>query len=276
MDEPGKQTRSVRSVKADRISTVDAAMPPDTEQICVVEEVPVTIDVENVEHYTVLCTPTDVEAMVLGFLYTEGLLDSLSDVSVIKPCDDDPFTIRVRLAGKVPRIGDSGRNLLIASSCGACGVEELGKRIAALPAAGDTLTLDARVLKTVHEEMRRRQELFDACGGTHAAALFDGSGNIVSVAEDAGRHNALDKAIGKCLQNGITTAGLAVALTSRLSLEMASKCARAGVELVAAVSAPTSLAIEVAERCNMTLCAFVRRDRATVFCHSGRITGESS
>jgi FdhD protein len=101
--------------------------------------------------------------------------------------------------------------------------------------------------------------------------LFDTDGKIVSSAEDSGRHNALDKAIGKRLLDGHPTAGLGVALTSRLSLEMVGKCARSGIELIAAVSAPTSLAIDVAQQCNITLCAFVRDTRATVFTQSGRV-----
>ncbi len=271
MDEPENQSRSLKYVRADRISTDDVNQPVESEQVCVVEEIPITIDVERVESYTDLCTPTDNEAMALGFLFTEGLIDTHAEVSSIKPCEDDPYTIRVRLTGDVPHIGDAGRNLLISPSCGACGTEDLEERIAALPVAGNSLTINSRLLKTVYSAMHERQELFDACGGTHAAVLFDGSGQIVACAEDAGRHNALDKAIGKCLQAGTQTPGLGVALTSRLSLEMAGKCAKAGVELVAAVSAPTSLAIEVAKRCNITLCAFVRNDRATVFCHPGRI-----
>jgi FdhD protein len=101
--------------------------------------------------------------------------------------------------------------------------------------------------------------------------VFDNAGKIVACAEDIGRHNALDKAIGKCLLNDIQTAGRGAALTSRLSLEMVSRCARAGIELITAVSAPTSMAIDVARKCNITLCAFVRETRATVFTHPERV-----
>jgi FdhD protein len=106
--------------------------------------------------------------------------------------------------------------------------------------------------------------------------VFDESGKIVSSAEDTGRHTALDKAIGRCLLTGIPTTGRGVALTSRLSLEMVAKCARAGVELITAVSAPTSMAIDVARSCNITLCAFVRETRATVFTHAARVVHTQS
>jgi FdhD protein len=272
MDETEKNENPVTSVRADRISTSDAGQSPIEEQVCVVREVPVRIDVEGVETYTILCTPADKLAMALGFLFSEGVVDTLDEVKVLKQCDDDPDTIRVRLTGDVPRIDDKGRNLLIVSSCGACGAEDFEKRIDALPLVGDTFKVENSDLSAVNVALRQRQSLFDACGGTHAAALFDAAGAIVSIAEDTGRHNALDKAVGKCLLAGIQTAGLGAALSGRVSLEMVSKCVRAGIELITAVSAPTSLAVEVADRCNITLCAFVRESRATVFTHPHRVS----
>ena len=271
MVEPDKHPETVRYVRADRISTGDAAERTKEENVCVVEEVPVTIDVEGVETYTLLCTPTDKRALAVGFLFTEGVIERMADIKVLKECDDDPDTIRVRLTGRVPRIEDAGRNLLIVSSCGVCGSENLKERIDALPSVGDTLRIEAELLRSIYGALRKQQSLFESCGGTHAAAVFDESGKIISCAEDTGRHSALDKAIGKCVLARIQTVGRGVALTSRLSLEMVSKCARAGVELITAVSAPTSMAIDVARNCNITLCAFVRETRATVFTHPARI-----
>lgn len=264
---------AVKYVRADRISTGDTPKQTEPEEVCVVEETAILIDVEGFESYTVLCTPTDIHAMAVGFLFTEGVIERISDIKVIKDCDDDPNTVRVRLAGESAgaRLDDPGRNLLIVSSCGACGSENLRERIAALPKVGETFAIDAAQLRSVYAALGERQRLFEACGGTHAAAVFDRSGTIIAAAEDAGRHNALDKAIGKCLLTGAEINGRGVALTSRLSLEMVGKCARSGIELVAAVSAPTSMAIDVAKNCNITLCAFVRETRATVFTHPHRI-----
>jgi FdhD protein len=253
------------------MSTERAGGATAEEEVCVIAEAALRIDVEGVETYTLLCTPTDRQALAVGFLFSEGVIDSAADLKLIKDCDDDPLTIRVRLAGQVPRLGEPGRNLLIVSSCGACGSEDLARQVASLPRAGDTLRIDATVPRTVSLALGERQQLFAKCGAAHAAAIFDETGRIVSFAEDVGRHNALDKAIGLCLLSGESLAGRAVAVTSRLSLEMVGKCARAGIELVAAVSAPTSLAIDVARQCNITLCAFVRETRATVFTHPARI-----
>jgi FdhD protein len=271
MADGGRRSEAVESVRAARISTQDAAARPEPEDVVVAVEAPLLIDVAGVDTYAILCTPTDRRALVVGFLLSEGIVDHADEIEVLKPCDDDPDTFRVRLAGQIPRVDDAGRNLLIVSSCGACGSESLRERIRALPRVADTLRIESSLLRSVYDALRERQVLFTASGGTHAAALFDSRGAILGAAEDTGRHNALDKAIGKCALAGLETAGRAVALTSRLSLEMVGKCARAGIEVIAAVSAPTTLAIDVAERCDVTLCAYVRETRATVFTHARRI-----
>jgi FdhD protein len=264
MDERNKPLEAVIYVRAARISTAEAANPPADEDVCVIEEAAVTIDVDGVETYTLLCTPIEKLALAAGFLFTEGVIDSLADVEILRECKDDPNTIRVRLRDRVPRLDDAGRNLLIVTSCGACGSEALKERIDALPTTSDTL-------RSVHTTLSEKQSLFEASGGTHAAAVFDEGGTIITSAEDAGRHSALDKAIGMCLMADIPTQGMGVALTSRLSLDIVSKCARAGIEMITAVSAPTSMAIDVARACGITLCAFVRDTRATVFTHPGRV-----
>jgi FdhD protein len=275
MNEPEKPSGAVTYVQAHRISTGGGTGGRQKERIGVALETPVTIDVEGVGTYTVLCTPSDERAMALGFLFSEGLIDGLADVGVLRECGVDPDTIRVRLTGEPPREGEHGRNLLIASSCGACGSEELRARFDALPPVGDAFRIEGGKLPSVYDSLRKKQTLFDACGCTHAAGIFDAEANILSCAEDIGRHNALDKAIGKCLLEGIPTAGRGAALSGRVTLEMITKCVRAGIELITAVSAPTALAIDVASRCNVTLCAFVRENRATVFTHPGRVVMES-
>jgi FdhD protein len=271
MDERRENFEAVRHVRADRISTGEAGNSSEQENVCVVQESPLAIEVEGMGTYTLLCTPVDKRALAVGFLSGEGIIDSIKDIKMLEECEDDPATIRVRLADSGPRTKDSGRNLLIVSSCGACGSEDLEKRIEALPRVADSLRIEAGLLPSVYAELREKQSLFKACGGTHAAAVFDEKGKILSFAEDTGRHNALDKAIGISMLTGIRTAGRGAALTSRLSLEMVSRCARAGIELITAVSAPTSMAIDVAKKCNITLCAFVRETRATVFTHPARV-----
>ena len=263
---------AIRKTPAQRICTAQAGAEPVEDTVSVVLEAAVTIDVQGVESYTLLCTPDDNLALATGFLHSEGIVDSLDEVASLEPCRDDPETIvRVRLKDPIPRIDDAGRNLLIVSSCGLCGVEGLDARLEALPTVGDSLRVDCQVLREAGERLRKCQTLFDACGGTHAAGIFDADGKLVAHAEDTGRHNALDKAIGRCIRSGRTPAGCGVVLSGRVSLEMVAKSVRAGIELISAISAPTSLAVELADRCGLTLCAFVRETRATVFSHARRV-----
>jgi FdhD protein len=263
--------KGTRQVQAHRLSTDRGSGCPVAESVCVVVEAALTIDVQGVDSYTLLCTPGDTLPMVYGFLFSEGVIDSTAEVSSCKPCKDDPSIIRVKLTTDVPRIGDPGRNLLIVSSCGACGHEDLQTKLDAMPPVDDTLRIHGSLLQAPSRAVQEKQVLFEACGGTHAAGIFTSEGKILACAEDTGRHNALDKAIGRCLLDGVSTAGCGAVLSGRISLEMVGKCARAGIELITAISAPTSLALDVAERCNITLCAFVRQNRATVFTHPRRV-----
>jgi FdhD protein len=265
--------KAIRHQRARRISTADAETRSSEESVGVVLEAPLTIDIGGGSSYTVLCTPAEEGALALGFLRTEGIIDTKDDVDMVAPCPNRPNVLRVKLKPNRRPSGSNKRNLLITSSCGACGSEDLQAKLDALSPVGDTLRVDGTLLRSVSHALRRQQILFEFCGGTHASAIFDGDGEILAVAEDVGRHNALDKAIGKCLLLGIPTAGRGVMLSGRVSTELVSKCARVGIELIAAVSAPTSLAIDVAGRCNLTLCDFVRDVRATVFTHPGRVIG---
>jgi FdhD protein len=220
-----------------------------------------------------LCAPTDAIALAYGFLLSEGVVESAAEIAEVRRCQDDPSILRIALTTPIPRIGDEGRNLLIVSSCGLCGAESLGRKLDSLPAVGDTLRVDCTTLRRAAESLALHQPLFHATGGVHAVGLFDASGQLVTWAEDTGRHNALDKAIGQALLTGRSPGGTGAVLSGRVSLEMVSKCARAGIELISAVSAPTSLAIEVAARVGITLCAFVRETRATLFTGRHRVRG---
>ncbi|MDP8207467.1 MAG: formate dehydrogenase accessory sulfurtransferase FdhD [Candidatus Electryonea clarkiae] len=271
MDNSNKHLDVIHTVKAHRISTTDPVEPPVDEEVSVIVETPLHIDVEGIETYTILCTPMDKLAMAAGFLFSEGVITSLDDLSLIEECEDDPDVVRIKLTADIPQIMDPGRNLLITSSCGVCGTEEFYKKLDALPKVDDSLRIEKKMLRSAMQDISGIQPLFDTCGGTHLVAILDSDGKIIAHAEDTGRHNALDKVVGMCLFEGVSFVGNWVVLSSRVSLEMVSKCARAGIELISAISAPTSLAIEMAERCGITLCAFVRKNRATVFTHPERI-----
>jgi FdhD protein len=279
----------IRAVSAQRF---DEASRSD-DACWVVEEETLTIDVEGIGAYTLMWTPTEpvaapcgftpgdgvlaeggvpeVLALAAGFAFTEGLFDRIEDLRSLAVCPDNPGVVRLVLADP-QRAQVRRRNVVVGSSCGICGGRERVEDVVrGIPPVGDSLRLAPTRLDAIMAAMRQRQAVWLATGGTHAAAIFDADGRLLVLAEDLGRHNALDKAIGQCLLAGLPLAGCGTALTSRVTLEMASKAARAGLEMVAAVSAASSLAIEVTGRFGITLCGFVRNGRATAFTHGHRI-----
>jgi FdhD protein len=235
----------------------------------VVIEQPVTIMIDKVGSFTVMATPSDIEALAVGFIFSEGLIDFIDDIVEISAKPELPNVVGIRVHD--PTRLQVRRNMIVASSCGLCGTRNIEKMLSEMPACENTLIIESGILIEVTGHMKSMQKIFQVTGGTHAAGIFDSSGKIFAFAEDLGRHCALDKAIGKCLLNRLSTKGCAVALSGRVSLEMVTKAARAGIELIAAVSAPTSLAIEAAERWNITLCGFVRSDKLNVYTIPERI-----
>ena len=259
-------SRAIRHVDPLRISTGDGPTVRDSCDVAV--EDLLTIMIDKVGSFAVMCTPCDVKALAVGFAYSEGLISCIEDV-VDFSYRPDQQTVGLRLDN--PTNAVPNRNLIVTSSCGLCGSRNIDQLMSGAMISRDTLRLPATVLRSVVNEMQASQRIFERTGGTHAAAIFDVSGEILAFGEDIGRHNALDKAIGGCLMKGHPLAALGAALSGRVSLEMVTKAARAGIELIAAVSAPSSLAVDISERCNITLCGFVRGRRATVYTHPHRI-----
>lgn len=234
----------------------------------VVVEALVTVMVAEVGSFALMCTPCDVQALAVGFAFSEGMIECAADVLQFTW---EPQQRIAALHIDNPPAAVAGRNLIVTSSCGLCGSRNVEKLLEGSLACEETVQVSPTLLCEVAAEMASRQKLFQQTGGAHAAAVFSGAGEIIAFAEDIGRHNALDKAIGKCILEGVGLKSRGVLLSGRVSLEMMTKAARAGIELVAAVSAPSSLAVEVAERCRVTLCGFVRGDRATVYTHPQRV-----
>jgi len=235
----------------------------------VVVEQPITIMIDKVGSFTVMATPSDIEALAIGFVYSEGLIESIDDVIAVSTKPQLPNVVGIEVND--PTHIAIQRNMIVASSCGMCGTRNIDKMLTQIPPCKESLKISSNMLIEIIENLRSRQQIFQATGGSHAAGIFDASGNIIAFAEDLGRHSALDKAIGKCLLGKISTKGLAVVLSGRISLEMVTKAAKAGIELIVAVSAPSSFAIEAAKQWNMTLCGFVRSDKLNVYTHLKRI-----
>lgn len=220
-------------------------------------------------------TPGDDFDLAAGLLHAEGVIAAPDDLAEIRYCTDvdeqryNVVTVHLRRA---PRLDLADRTLPATASCGVCGTASIDELCERIPAVGAGATLDADLLTTLPDRLRRAQPLFGRTGGAHAAGLFAADGTPVVVREDVGRHNALDKAIGsRFLARGLPGDDLVAVLSGRVSFELVQKTAAAGVPVLVAVSAPSSLAVETAERLGVTLVAFVRDGRATVYAHPGRV-----
>ncbi len=254
-------SKDIYIIKTD--STIDRK--PDN---IVVEQV-VTVMVDKVGSFTILCSPSDLKALAVGFVFAEGMIDSADDILDITLKQDMPNVVGIEIHD--PSRITIERNMIVASSCGMCGLRNIEKLLEEMTPSAGSFQMSPEKIMEITENMLSRQKIFHSTGGSHAACIFDADGTIISFAEDIGRHNALDKAIGKCLLEGISMKSCGAALSGRASLEMVSKAARAGLELIAAVSAPSSLAVEAAQKWNITLCGFVGSERINVYAHQERI-----
>jgi len=265
-------------------------------EVCsVVVEDTLTIDIENVGKYTLMWTPTEnmdgavgytnvdgvlseselpeAFALAVGFAFTEGIIRGIDDIQTMALCPDELDVVQMRLVNP-EQVTVRRSNVTITSSCGFCGKHDiLENNFYELSPVSNDMKLGSEVFSHLMQQMVEGQEIFQLTGGTHAAAIFSTDGKILSIAEDLGRHNALDKVIGQHLLKNKSFKQCGVLLSSRLSLEMAVKTVRSGLEVIAAVGAPTSLAIDVADRFGVTLCGFVRGQRATVFTQPYRLLG---
>lgn len=242
-------------------------------------------DAEAARLFVTMRTPGHDEDLAAGLLFSEGLLESAEDLlDVSRP--DDPgiapeLARNVVIVTAVPRTGGARRRhrdaAPLTSACGVCGeitIERVGELAeAARRRRGDEEggpVVPAAVLASLPEELRRQQAIFRSTGGLHAAGLFSADGSLVLCREDVGRHNATDKAIGATLRERRPVPPILL-VSGRLGFEIAQKAALAGVRIVCAVSAPTSLAVSLAEETGMTLVGFLRGDRFNVYCHPERV-----
>lgn len=226
-------------------------------------------------------TPGNDFDLALGFLFTENIIQDLAQVQTIRYCTDGgrqeatENIVRVELRPDVPvDLRTAERNFYTTSSCGVCGKASIDAvRTTACPVLPPVQPLvDAGLIHTLPGKLREAQAIFDHTGGLHAAALFDTTGRLVLLREDVGRHNALDKVIGAALQLGrLPLSELLVFLSGRISFELVQKALVAGVPLVAAVGAPSSLAVQMANEFDLTLLGFVRNNSFNVYTGAGRV-----
>ncbi len=214
-------------------------------------------------------TPGAERYLVRGLLHSEGAGEG-GFLLFARSEREDATVVEVEI--DCPDLPGGTRRLAATSSCGLCGKQSLEDVLRDItPVGKDGVRTDARRLQLVHAEMRRRQDTFTGTGGSHAAAAATADGEVLCVFEDIGRHNAVDKVVGFLLEKGLLDRADILAVSGRVSFEIVQKCARAGLPVLTAVSAPSSLAVESAERWGITLAGFCREDRATFYSCPGRV-----
>jgi FdhD protein len=262
-----------------RITSNDIA---DTDDQVVVEE-PLEIQLQygNAENRVqksisvTMRTPGHDTELAAGFLFTEGIIRKASDILFVE--QERPGNNKLLFAlqdNVVPGLQKAERNFYTTSSCGVCGKSSIDaiKVVSFYKNEKVDCRLKAEMFYEILENLKRQQPVFEATGGIHASALFDFEGNFIMAREDVGRHNALDKVIGASLLNDeLPLTGTVLLLSGRASFELIQKASMAGIKVVAAVGAPSSLAVELAKESNITLLGFLRNERFNVYSGEDRI-----
>lgn len=218
-------------------------------------------------------TPGSDTSLAMGFLHGEGLIRSRRDVASIR--ESGTNVVRVELAANVPfDFARLERNFYTSSSCGVCGKASLEAVTAMLPrrTVDSMARVSAELLCSLAGKVRPAQPVFQGTGGLHAACLFDAQGNLLEAFEDVGRHNALDKLVGaRLLADALPLSACVLLLSGRASFELLQKAAAAGVPVVAAVGAPSSLAVDLADQTGILLVGFLRQESFNVYAHRERL-----
>lgn len=245
--------------------------PPGTDQIAA--EVPVAMTYNRHSHVVMMATPDDFEDFALGFSLTEGIIGDPDDLLSVKvlPRDGGVELSMTITEEWYDRLRTQRRNMTGRTGCGLCGAERIEQALRYPEPVGNKVRVSHGALQRAVTDMTAHQPLQSVTGATHGAAWCNLAGEIQELREDVGRHNALDKLIGRLARVGFSPDAGFVQVSSRASYEMVYKAAAVGMELIMAVSAPTTLAADFAQRCGMTLVGFARPGRHNVYTFPERI-----
>jgi len=273
------ETSSITSHKITRISGADAEELDD--QLAVEEPLEIQIAFQSAgrkERKSIsvtMRTPGNDRELAAGFLFTEGIISSKSQIDGIahSPFDENRVVVTFS-AGFEPQLGSMERNFYTTSSCGVCGKASIDaiKTKSVYANARKSWVLDKQLLYRLVAQIAQHQSTFETTGGLHASALFDISGQFLMLREDVGRHNALDKVIGAALlANQLPLDKHILLLSGRASFELIQKATMAGIPVVAAVGAPSSLAVQLAEESGITLVGFLKKDKFNIYTGHHRV-----
>lgn len=259
----------------DRIDTGKRTV--DTDRLAVEE--PVEIRLGDLALAITMRTPGHDADLAAGFCVTEGLVRIADDLARVEPCELDDYgnVVIVTLSeaaanDRADAIDRAQRQTFLSSSCGVCGKESIDRIAQNIPPIDDDSAVSTSLIASLPDKMRAAQATFDQTGGLHAAALFDCDGELLVLREDVGRHNAVDKVIGRMALLGRLPLDRTILMVSgRSSFEIMQKAAMARIPIVCAVSAPSSLAVDFAQKTDQTLIGFLRGQRMNIYTHGRRI-----
>ena len=237
------------------------------------QEVAVALVYNGVSHVVMMASPTDLQVFAIGFSLTEGIIDQLEDIYDISVEQHDKgMIVALTVSSRCfMRLKNQRRNLTGRSGCGICGAESLEHVRTELKTLSEQFTLSHQAIEQATASMVSHQPLQALTGSVHGAAWCDVDGNILRLCEDVGRHNALDKLIGALWSSGVFSQPGFLLISSRASYEILQKAAKVGISMVVAVSAPTTLAITIAEEVGVCLVGFSREQRHVAYTHSHRL-----
>ena len=218
-------------------------------------------------------TPGNDRELAAGFLFTEGIIQNSKAIHEIKQPDENQIKVILK-ENITPVLANTSRNFYSTSSCGICGKPSIDaiRTVSVYGKEEDTISIRASMLYHLQDNLKKQQLAFEDTGGIHASGLFDFHGNFISLKEDVGRHNALDKIIGAALLEGkLPLTNNLLFLSGRASFELVQKAVMAGIKLIVAVGAPSSLAVEMARDTGVTLIGFLRSDRMNVYSGMERV-----
>lgn len=269
MSEARIARRERRRVEAGETCAGDDALPM---------EAPLTIQVVGETIATTMRTPGSDSALVAGFLLAEGLIQSAADLGTLSHCGDAEAQAAQHTMNARPgpgfhfRLGDGvRRGTLSTSSCGVCGREQIQDLLKRVGPPALRKDFDESEIRAALNTLAAHQRLFDLTGSIHAAALFDADLKLLSLDEDIGRHNAIDKVVGRSLLDGSLKDARLLALSGRVSFEVVQKAAAAGIGTIATRKGLTTMAVDLAKAASITVCAFVRDSRLSMYGHMGEV-----
>jgi FdhD protein len=261
----------MRKIRVSRVNVADQTVEERTDYVA--EETPIHIFLNNRHYGTILCSPDQLKEMAVGHLLSEGVLNSTAEIDDLVLKKDGKCLLKLRQdIDAEQRIGKSQRfSRLVVSACGSPDYRPLSETIGSLPKLDMTPTVNAAVVSHAVLQLNTIAEKFRKTGGVHVAALYTADGKLAALAEDVGRHNAVDKVIGAAATRNMDFKNLFLALSGRLSGDIVLKAARMKLPIIASLAAAISSGLEAAQLTGVTLVGFVRGKRMNVYTYPERI-----